>query len=197
MDEIWNEAQETETAPEAEPFYNRHYITVDTRGRITDGWSDGPCPDRDAAGAVCIDEQGEYQFRLAPDGEENPPLYAMDGAALTAWDGKGSWLDAAELERIASRPAASAGQEAGPAVRRVARRQLWPGAWWSLPLGFHRDILADRRGPDPTSPNAAGGEGGRAAYPTTWTAALRPCTRRRILPGMAWAATAHKLYTPS
>lgn len=59
-------------------FYNRHYITVDAQNRITDGWSDGPCPDRNAAGAVCINEQGGYQFRLYPGGEENPCLYDWD-----------------------------------------------------------------------------------------------------------------------
>lgn len=55
-------------------FYNKHYITVDELGRITDGWSDGPHPGRDTTGAICINEGG-YQFRLYPDGEENPSLY--------------------------------------------------------------------------------------------------------------------------
>lgn len=55
-------------------FYNAHYITVDELGRITDGWSNGPHPDRDTTGAVCINEGG-YQFRLFPGGEENPCLY--------------------------------------------------------------------------------------------------------------------------
>lgn len=69
-------------------FYNRHYITVDAQNRVTDGWSDGPRPDRDSAGAVCINEQGGYQFRLAPDGEENPALYTMDGIAQYKWNGE-------------------------------------------------------------------------------------------------------------
>ncbi len=69
-------------------FYNKHYITVDADGRITDGWSDGPHPDKDTAGAICINEQGGYQLRLTPDGEENPALYAMDGIALYKWDGE-------------------------------------------------------------------------------------------------------------
>lgn len=56
-------------------FYNKHYITVDDQNRITDGWSDGPHPDRDTAGAICINEKGGYQFRLFPGGEENPCLY--------------------------------------------------------------------------------------------------------------------------
>ena len=55
-------------------FYNKHYITMDEQNRITDGWSDGPHPDRDTTGTVCINKGG-YQFRLYPDGEENPDLY--------------------------------------------------------------------------------------------------------------------------
>lgn len=69
-------------------FRNKHYITTDARGRITTGWSDGPLPDRDATGAICINEQGGYQFRLSPGGEENPPLHAMDGIPLYRWDGE-------------------------------------------------------------------------------------------------------------
>lgn len=69
-------------------FYNKHYITTDSQGRITGGWSNGPLPDRDTTDAVCINEQGGYQFRLAPVGEENPPLYTMDGIPLYRWDGE-------------------------------------------------------------------------------------------------------------
>lgn len=68
-------------------FYNHHYITTDADDRITHGWSDGPLPDRDTTGAICINDQGGYQFRLTPGGEENPPLYTMDGIPLYRWDG--------------------------------------------------------------------------------------------------------------
>lgn len=85
-------------------FYNKHYITVDTRGRITDGWSDGPHPDRDTTGAICINEQGGYQFRLSPDGEENPTLYTMDGIPLYKWDGEA--VQARTEEEIAADRAA-------------------------------------------------------------------------------------------
>ena len=69
-------------------FYNKHYIITDTKSRITSGWSDGPLPDRDTSGAICINEQGGYQFRLFPGGEENPPLYTMDGIPLYRRDGE-------------------------------------------------------------------------------------------------------------
>lgn len=60
-------------------FCNKHYITVDDRGRVTDGWSDGPHPEKDTTDAICINDKGGYQFRLFPGGEENPPLWTMDG----------------------------------------------------------------------------------------------------------------------
>lgn len=68
-------------------YYNNHYIITDARGRITDGWSDGPHPERDTTNAICINQQGGYQFQLIPSGEENPPLYTMDGILLYRWDG--------------------------------------------------------------------------------------------------------------
>lgn len=67
---------------------NKHYIITDGKGRVLDGWSDGPQAGRDLAGAVCINEQGRYQFRLFPGGEENPVLYTMDGVPLYKWDGE-------------------------------------------------------------------------------------------------------------
>lgn len=69
-------------------FYNKHYITVDDRGQITDGWSDGPHPEKDISGAVCINDKGGYQFRLHDGGEENPALWTMDGIPLYKWDGE-------------------------------------------------------------------------------------------------------------
>lgn len=71
-----------------EDLYNKHYITVDARGRVTAGWSDGPRPDKDTTDAICVNEQGGYQFRLFPGGEENPALYTVDGIPLYRWDGE-------------------------------------------------------------------------------------------------------------
>lgn len=75
-------------------FYNKHYIITDTHGLIVGGWSDGPHPEKDTAGAICINAEGGYQFRLVwlalningdkyhQQTEENPPLYTMDGIPL-------------------------------------------------------------------------------------------------------------------
>ena len=68
-------------------YYNKHFITTDAEGRVTDGWSEGPNPGRDISGAVLLTDQGGYQFRLAPDGEENPSLLTEDGIPLYRWDG--------------------------------------------------------------------------------------------------------------
>ncbi len=66
---------------------NRHYITIDEQNRITDAWSDGPHHDRDTTGAICINENGGYQFRLSSEEEENPVMCTMDGIPLYKWDG--------------------------------------------------------------------------------------------------------------
>lgn len=55
----------------------KHYISVDESGRIVDGFSDAFRQPKE--GDVCIAEQGGYQFRLFPEGEENPPLYDFSG----------------------------------------------------------------------------------------------------------------------
>ena len=69
-------------------YYNKHYIRLDGAGRVIDGWSDGPFPDRDTDGAICICGQGGYQLRFSPDGKENPALYNWDGIPLYKWDGQ-------------------------------------------------------------------------------------------------------------
>lgn len=63
-------------------FYNKHYITTDAHSILISGWSDGPNPGKDTTGAICINSEAGYQFRLFPGGEENPPLYTMDGIPL-------------------------------------------------------------------------------------------------------------------
>lgn len=83
-----------------EDFYNKHYIITLADGAITDAWSDGPHPEKDTAGAVCVNKKGGYQFRMLVTfftdahgvpwhqrTEENPPIYTMDGIPLYKWDG--------------------------------------------------------------------------------------------------------------
>ena len=66
-------------------YYNKHYIKVDSSGRIVDGFSDAfrePTED-----SICINEKGGYQFRLFPGGEENPVLFDWNGMIpLYKWE---------------------------------------------------------------------------------------------------------------
>ena len=99
-----------------ELIYNSHYIRTDERGCIIEGWSDGPHPERDAAGAICIGEQGSYQFRLTPGGEENPILHTADGIPFYKWEG-GQALPRSKEEMAADR-------EALPALPPSAQERL-------------------------------------------------------------------------
>lgn len=58
-------------------FYNKHYIRTREDGCVVDGFSDAFRQPSDTD--ICINEQGGYQFRLFPDGEENPTLFDWDG----------------------------------------------------------------------------------------------------------------------
>ena len=69
-----------------EPFYNQHYIEIDKSGNIIKGWSDAFASATE--NAICINAQGGYQFRLWPNGEENPSLFTMDGIPMYKWDGE-------------------------------------------------------------------------------------------------------------
>ena len=65
-------------------LFNRHYITVDGRGRITDGFSDAfRSPGEND---ICINEQGGYQFRLFVGGTENPMLRVENGIPLYKYE---------------------------------------------------------------------------------------------------------------
>jgi hypothetical protein len=66
---------------------HKHYIITDDNGRIMTGWSDGPCPGKSTDGAITLTDAGDYQFRLFPQGEENPRLLDADGISLYKWDG--------------------------------------------------------------------------------------------------------------
>ena len=186
MDEVWNEAREAETAPEAEPFYNRHYITVDAQGRITDGWSDGPCPDRDAAGAVCIDEQGEYQFRLAP---------AMDGVPLYRWDGgKAVLRTQAELEADRIPPLPQARAQKLAQLSAACSAAIVAGCGVELPGDGAGHISLTAEDQINLTNAVAAVEGGAAAYPYHLDGGLCALYPAADIRAMARAATAHKLY---
>lgn len=67
-------------------LYN-HYIDLDYKASIVDGWSDGPHPYRTPTfQTVLLTDKGEYQFRLYPGGEVNPILYDMDGIPLYKYE---------------------------------------------------------------------------------------------------------------
>ena len=58
-------------------FYNKHYIRIREDGCIVDGFSDAfrePTED-----AILLNDQGGYQFRLFPGGEENPHIFDWNG----------------------------------------------------------------------------------------------------------------------
>ena len=66
-------------------IYYSHYIRIDSESRVIHRFSDAfeqPKP-----GDICINEQGGYQFRLFPGGEENPPLRDEYGVPLYKWVG--------------------------------------------------------------------------------------------------------------
>lgn len=90
-----------------EDFYNQHYIITRPDGAIVDGWSNGPHSERDPTEGLCINEKGGYQFRLFHTGEENPPLFTMDGIPLYKWiDGRAELRTDEEVEaERAARPA--------------------------------------------------------------------------------------------
>lgn len=89
--------------------YNKHYITVDERGRIVDGFSDAFRQPSDTD--ICINEQGGYQFRLYPCGVENPfmfertymiPLYKYENGTVLKRTEAEIEADIADLPRPAS-----------------------------------------------------------------------------------------------
>lgn len=67
-----------------EDMFNKHYITVDDQGRITDGFSDAFR--KPAESDICINERGGYQFRLDSDRTENPMLCEKHGIPLYKYE---------------------------------------------------------------------------------------------------------------
>ena len=65
-------------------FFNKHYVRVNADGNIITGFSDTFQQPEPAD--ILINDQGGYQFRLFPGGEENPPLLTHDGIPLYCWN---------------------------------------------------------------------------------------------------------------
>lgn len=95
-----------------EMSYNKHYIRTRADGGIVDGFSDAFRKPSD--GDICINEQGGYQFRLYPDGEENPMLFEGFGSVpLYKWTGSEVVRrseDELDADRRAAREAAEAAE---------------------------------------------------------------------------------------
>lgn len=193
MDEFYKETTSPETEPDFET-YNRHYITTDAQGRITAGWSDGPHPTRDTTGAICINEQGGYQFQLSPGGEENPPLYDMDGIPLYRWDGERA-VPRTEEEIAADRvPPLETVQAAKLAELSAAcNTAITAGCDVTLASGTGHISLTAEDQINLTNA-AAAVEGEAEAYPYHLDGQLCALYPAADIMAMAQAATSHKLY---
>ena len=178
-----------------EHFYNLHYIITDSQGRIVDGWSDGPHPNRDITDAICINEQGGYQFRLTPDGEENPPLYTMDGIPLYRWDGA-QVLPRTQEEIAADRvPPLESVQSAKLAELSAAcNAAITAGCDVAPADGTAGHISLTAEDQINLTNAAAAVEGGAGAYPYHLDGQLCALYPAADIMTMAQAATAHKLY---
>lgn len=77
-------------------FFNKHYIIVDGRDRIVDGFSDAFRKPSETD--ICINEKGGYQFRLFPNGEENPSLFEEHGVPIYRYDGSVAERTSEEIE---------------------------------------------------------------------------------------------------
>lgn len=176
-------------------FYNRHYITTDAQGCIVSGWSDGPHPDRDTTNAICINQQGGYQFRLFPDGEENPPLYAMDGVPLYRWDGERVMARTDEeiaadrippLETVQAAKLAELSAACNGAIVSGCNVALMDGSTGHISLTAEDQINLTNA--------CAAVEGGAEAYPYHLDGKLCALYPAADILAMGRAATAHKLY---
>lgn len=67
-----------------ELFYNTYFIEINEQNNIIKGWSSAFAPA--TKNSIIINEQGSYQFRLFPNGEENPNLFTIDNIPLYKWE---------------------------------------------------------------------------------------------------------------
>jgi len=186
--------QPEEELPDFEPVYNRNYITTDEQGCIVDGWSDGPHPERDTTSAICINEQGGYQFRLEPNGEENPPLYTMDGIPLYKWD-REQVIQRTEEEIAADRIPPLETVQANKLVElsKACSKVIIAGCDVALSdCNGHIALTAEDQINLSTAMSAV--EQGAVGYPYHLDGQLCAIFPGGDITAMAQAATAHKLY---
>lgn len=209
MDEFCNGITTPETELDFEPSYNRHYITTDAQGRITSGWSDGPHPERDITDAICINDQGGYQFRLIYsagfvgdaefpsicESEENPPLYSEDGIPLYKWGSGVAHMRTAE-EMAADRIPPLESVQAAKLVElsAVCNASITAGCDVVLADGTAGHISLTAEDQINLTNAAAAVEGGAEAYPYHLDGQLCALYQAADIMTMAQAATAHKLY---
>lgn len=185
-------------------FYNKHYITTDAQGHITSGWSDGPHRDRDTTNAICINEQGGYQFRLyikfaeingEPSHmrtEENPPLHTIDGIPLYKYV-DGEIIQRTEDEIAADRlPSIKVAKLAE--LSAACNAAIISGCDVVLTDGSSGHISLTAEDQINLTNAYAAVEGGAAAYPYHLDGKLCALYLAVDIMTMAQAATAHKLY---
>lgn len=176
-------------------FYNKHYITTDAQGRITSGWSDGPHPDRETSGAICINEQGGYQFRLFPSGEENPLQYTVDGIPLYRWDGESAvprTAEEIEADRVPSLEAVQAEKLAQ--LSAACSAAITAGCDVELPDGSAGHISLTAEDQINLTNARAAVEAGARAYPYHLDGELCALYPAEDILAMGEQAAAHKLY---
>lgn len=176
-------------------FYKRHYIRTDNQGRITDGWSDGPHPSKDTVKAICINEQGGYQFRLTPASPENPPLRTMDGIPLYRWNGE-QVVPRTEAEIAADRvpPLEVVQADRLAELSAACNAAITAGCDVELSDGSAGHISLTAEDQINLTNACASVEAGAGAYPYHLDGELCALYPAADIMAMARAATAHKLY---
>lgn len=176
-------------------YYSKHYIITDARGRIVTGWSDGPHPERDTTNAICINQQGGYQFQLIPGGEENPPLYTMDGILLYRWDGA-QVLPRTEEEIAADRipPLKSVRASKLAELSAACNAAITAGCDVVLADGTAGHISLTAEDQINLTNACASAEAGSETYPYHLDGQLCALYPAADIAAMGRAATAHKLY---
>ncbi len=187
--------------------YNKHYITTDAQGHITDGWSDGPHRDRDTSGAICINDQGGYQFRMTVhvvdanekawnfQTEENPPLYTMDGIPRYRWDGE-KVMAHSDTEIAADRvpPLETARAAKLTELSAACNAAITAGCDVILSDGAAGRISLTAEDQINLTNACAAVEGGAEAYPYHLDGELCTLYPAADILAMGRVATAHKLY---